>query len=76
MTLGLKYYDGMEDAPLSVMLIQYSIKTENQLMVFSDFSWQDFSDIGRSTGSYNIFYHGVPIDHDTYVPGPFSQSSA
>ena len=45
-------------------------------MDFSDSSWQDCPDTGRSTGAYNIFYQGGPIDHDTHVPGPVAQSSA
>ena len=45
-------------------------------MAFSDSSWQDFPDTGRSTGAYIIFYQGGPIDHGTHVPGPFAQSSA
>ena len=44
-------------------------------MVFSDSSWQDFPDTGRSTGAYIIFYQGGPIDHSTHVPGPDAQSS-
>ena len=38
-TLGLKYYDDMKDAPLYDLSIQAIIKTENQLMAFSDSSW-------------------------------------
>ena len=45
-------------------------------MVFSDFSWQDCPDTGRSTGAYIIFYKGGTIDHGTHVPGPVPQSSA
>ena len=45
-------------------------------MAFSDSRWQDCPDIGRSTGAYNIFYQGGPIDHGTHVPGPVAQSSA
>ena len=45
-------------------------------MDFSDSSWQDCPDTGRSTGAYIIFYQGVSIDHGTHVPGPVSQSSA
>ena len=45
-------------------------------MPFSDSSWQDCPDTGRSTGLYIIFYQGGPIGHVTHVPGPFSQSSA
>ena len=55
---------------------QDSIKTENHLMVFSDSSWQNCPDTGRSTGAYIIFYQGVPIEHGKHVPGPVSQSSA
>ena len=45
-------------------------------MAFSDSSWQDYPDTGRSTRAYIIFYQGVPIDHGTHVPVPVSQSSA
>ena len=38
-TFGLKYYADMRDVPLSGILIQDSINTENQLMAFSDSSW-------------------------------------
>ena len=37
--LGLKYYADMNDALVSDLLIKYSIKTENQLIDFSDSSW-------------------------------------
>ena len=40
--LGLKYYTKIEDAPLSDLLIQASIKNDDQLVVFSDSIWQDF----------------------------------
>ena len=33
-TLGLKYYADMNDAPVTELLIQDSIKTENHLMDF------------------------------------------
>ena len=48
----------MKDAPLSDMLIQDSINTENQFMAFSGSSWQYFPDIFRSIGAYIIFYQG------------------
>ena len=75
-TLGLKYYADMKYSPLSDLLRQSNIKTENQLMVFYDSSWQDCSDTGRSTVAYIIFYQCGTIDHFTHVPGPFDQSSA
>ena len=44
-------------------------------MAFSDYSWQDCPDTGRSTGAYIIFYQGGPIDHGTHVPVPVAQYS-
>ena len=75
-TLGLKYYADLNDAPVTDLLRQYNIKTKNHLMDFSDSSWQDFPDTGRSTEAYIIFYQGGPIDRGTHVPGPVAQSSA
>ena len=42
-------------------------------MDFSDSSWQDCLDTGRSTGAYITLYQGWPIDHGTHVPGPVAQ---
>ena len=75
-TLGLKYYADMNDAPVTDLLIQAVIKTENNLMGFSDSSCQYCPDTGRSTGSYIIFYQCGPIDYGTHVPGSVAQSSA
>ena len=66
----------MNDAPVTDLLRQASIKTENHLMNFSDSGWKYFPDTGRSTGAYIIFYQGSPIDYGTHVTGPVSQSSA
>ena len=64
-TLGLKYYADINDAPVTELLRQSSIKNENQLMSFSGSSWQDCPDTGRSTEAYISFYQG-----------PVSQSGA
>ena len=66
----------MNDAPVSDLLRQASIKTDNHLMDFSGSSWQDCLETGRITGAYIIFYKGRIIDHGTHVPGRVSQSSA
>ena len=39
-TLGLNYYSKMNDATLSKLMRQAGINTENQLIVFSDYSRQ------------------------------------
>ena len=75
-TLGLKYYADLNDEPVTDLFIQANINTKNHLMGFSDSSWQDCPDTGRSTGAYIIFYQGGTIDHGTHVPGPVAKSSA
>ena len=74
--MGLKYYADMKDASLSDLLRKSIINTENQLMAFSDYSWQDCPDTGISPGAYMKFYQGGTIDHGTHVTGPVSQPSA
>ena len=74
--MGLNYYANINNAPVSDLLRQAIIKTENQLVAFSDSSWKDCPETGSSTGAYIIFYKFVPIDHGTHVPGPVDQSSA
>ena len=75
-TLGLNYCAEMKYAPLSDLLRKSSIKTEKQLVFFSDYSWQDFPDICRTAVAYIIFYQGGTIDHVTHVPEPVAQSSS
>ena len=75
-TLGLKYYSNNKYAPLSDLLKQDNIKTENQLIDFSGYSWKYCTYTGRSTVEYIILYQGGTIDHGTRVPGPVSKSSA
>ena len=74
-TLGLKYYRDLNDAPVTDILRQSNNKTKNYLMDFSDSSWQDCPDTGRSMGAYIIFCQGGPIDNVTYVTGSVAQSS-
>ena len=69
-------YADINDAPVTDLLRQASIKTENHLMAFSDSSWQDCPETGKSTGAYILFYQGGPIDHGTHVPVPVAQSIA
>ena len=75
-TFGLKYYLYLNGAPVTDLLRQANIKTNNHLMDVSDYSWQDCPDTGRSTGAYIIFYQCGLIDHGTHVPGPVAKSSA
>ena len=58
------------------LLRKASIKTENQLMAFSNCSFQDCPDTGRSTLAYIIFYQVSTIDHGTHVLVQVAQLSA
>ena len=64
-TFVLNYYADTKYEPLSDLLKQVSIKTENQLMELSNSSGQDCPDTGRITGAYNIFYQGGKFYHGT-----------
>ena len=55
---------------------QANNKTKNHLLAFSDSSWQDCPETGRSTWSYIIFYKGGPIDHGTHFQVPVAQFNA
>ena len=65
----------MKYATLSDILRQANINTKNQLMTFSDPSWQYCTDTGRITGEYIILYQGGIIGHGTHVPVPVAKSS-
>ena len=54
--LGLVYYADINYAPVSDLLRQASIKTDNHLMYFSGSNCQDCPDIGIITGACIIFY--------------------
>ena len=71
-TLGLKYYADLNYAPVTDILRQANIKTNNHLMAFSDSSLQDCPDTGIIKVAYNIFYQCSPIDRVTHVPGSVS----
>ena len=73
--LGRKAYADTNDAPVTDLLRQAGIKTEHQFMAFSDCSWQDCPDTGRSTEAYIIFYQCWTIDYGTYVTIIVDQSS-
>ena len=72
-TLGLKYYYDTSDAPVSCLLKQAYIDTDNQLMDFYDSSWQYFPETVRSTGAYIIFYQDGTIEHVTHIPVPVAK---
>jgi hypothetical protein len=54
--LGIKFYSNLEEAPLIKMLRSQNIKQHYPFFGFSDSSWNDDVDSGRSTGCFIIAY--------------------
>jgi hypothetical protein len=74
--LGMRYYSNIANAPLTQMLISQSIQSNHFLFGFSDSSWNDDQDTGRSTGCFIITYMGGTVDHSSNLPDPVALSSA
>jgi hypothetical protein len=68
--LGLRYYSSVQDAPITQMLIGQNINDNHLLYGFSDSSWNDDQDSGRSTGCFIITYMGGIVDHSSNLPDP------
>jgi hypothetical protein len=58
------------------MLIGQNINDNHLLYGFSDSSWNDDQDSGRSTGCFIITYMGGIVDHSSNLPDPVALSSA
>lgn len=64
------------DAPVSKMLFEYQIDPSSPVVIFSDSSWQDVKDDGRSTGCFAIFVQGALVQISSFIPNPVAMSSA
>lgn len=73
---GLKYYHDISDSPLYDLQIQNDVDPVHPILGMHDSSWNDCPDTGRSTGSYQLFVQGGPVDFSTFVPAPVAMSSA
>ena len=74
--IGIKYYNDDKNSPIGELLIRNNIPHgENNSFTFSDSSWQDDKDTGRSTESYAIINLGGLIDYSTFVPDPIAMPS-
>ena len=67
----------MKDSPTYKVLFQNNISiNEDTITTFSDSSWNDCVDTGRSTGGNNItIMQGGPVDHSRHLPIPVAMSS-
>jgi hypothetical protein len=73
--LGIKFYHNTKTSPIGELLERNNILSNEEMVTFSDSSWQDDKDTGRSTGSYATIFQGGLIDYSSFVPEPIAMSS-
>jgi len=74
--LGVRYYSDISFAPVTKLLKEHSHELTDLFYAFSDSSWNDDVDNGRSTGCFLIYYMGGIVDHSSNLPDPVALSSA
>ena len=72
---AIKYYGNLKDSPVHVICEKQKITTTD-IIAFSDSSWQDCPDTGRSTCGFKIFIRGGIIESQSTMPVPIALSSA
>ena len=72
---GIKFYSDPSQSPVYKICKQNNI-TPTNILAFSDSSWQDCPDTGRSTCGYKIFVQGGLVDANSTMPIPVALSSA
>ena len=79
LTMGLRFYSPKTTSPVQTLLTKThaDFKFEDHpIIVFTDSSWQDCPDTGKSTGCYLIYINGSLVDAASFVPTPVALSSA
>ena len=72
----LKFYSNFRDSPVYKILIENKIEIdEDTVLTFTDSSWNDCIDTGRSTGGNCSIMQGGPVDHSSHLPIPVAMSS-
>ena len=72
---AIKFYRNIEQSPVYEICNKHGIKMTT-LTAFSDSSWQDCLDTGRSTCGYKVFIQGGVVDAQSTMPVPIALSSA
>ncbi len=76
MYLGLKFYSDVTMSPINRLLSSNGISLDNPLCTFTDSSWNDDIDTGRSSRYFMIFYMGGVVECNSNMPDPVALSSA
>ena len=73
--LGLKFYADPTESPVHKICEKNKIEP-TELITFTDSSWQDCPDTGRSTTGYKIFYRGSYVEGNSSIPVPVAMNTA
>jgi hypothetical protein len=71
---GTKFYSNINESPVSEILSKHSVPSSD-IVVFTDASWQDCPDTGRSTTGFLIYYQGGVIEANSMLQIPVAMSS-
>jgi hypothetical protein len=72
---AIKFNNNVNESPVHKICTKHKVPF-TELIGFSDSSWQDCPDTGRSTAGYKVFIKGNVIDADSSMPVPVAFSSA
>jgi hypothetical protein len=72
---GVRFYPNPTKSPVHELLKAHNMEP-NEITAFSDASWQDCPDTGRSTVGFLVFYQGGIVAANSHVPVPVAMSSA
>ena len=76
-SFGLRYYSDEKESPIYKRIQEFtSADLDCPLKLFTDSSWQDCPDDGRSTGCFLLYFKGGIINAASFVPTPVALSSA
>lgn len=79
LSMGLRFYSPKSTSPIQTLLTKTHPNfkfTQHPIIMFTDSSWQDCPDTGKSTGAYLIYMFGSLVDAASFIPTPIALSSA
>ena len=74
---GVTFYSDVGRSPIYQLIKENTdASPKAPIIMFTDSSWQDCPDTGRSTGCYQIYQQGGIVEAASFVPNPVAMSSA
>jgi hypothetical protein len=73
--LGMKYNSDITMSPITRLLSNNGTSLDNPLCTFTDSSWNNDADKGRSSGCVIIIYMGGMVEHSSNMSDPLALSS-